>query len=78
MPDHIDRVQNFPDITILNTIFGQGQDGKGGQGGQGGFGGKDGQGPRSVRVVMVVRMVRLAMFSSNNEKARTWLSVPLH
>ena len=68
-------MQNFPDITILNTIFGQGQDGKGGQGG---FGGKDGQGPRSVRVVMVVRMVRVAMFYSNNEKARTWLSVPLH
>ena len=33
---------------------------------------------RVVRVVLVVRMVRLAMFYSNNEKARTWLSVPLH
>ena len=41
------RVQNCPDITILNTLFGQGQVGGGGLGSQGCQGGQacqEGQG----------------------------------
>ena len=45
---NIARVQNCPEITILNTPFGQGQV-KGGQGGQDGQDGQKGHGVQGSR-----------------------------
>ena len=50
------QVRNCPDITILNTLFGQGQGGQIGQSDKGGQGGQSGQsGQGQVRLSEILK-----------------------